>query len=225
MAEPLTFTGFPSDALAFYAELAEDNSKTFFDAHRARYEEHVRVPLEALLDEAAAEFGDARVFRPNRDVRFGPDKSPYKLTAAATVGDGLYVQLSTDGLVAGGGSYDLSRDQLARYRAAVEHERHGPRLEAIRAELEAAGLTLHGEELKRAPRGTDPDHPRIVLLRHKRIYAMRAWEPAGWLHRREARDRVFAVWRAALPLVEWLAAHVGPPQDRHRQRDPSAQAA
>jgi uncharacterized protein (TIGR02453 family) len=212
----LRFAGFPPDALAFYAELAEDNSKAFFDAHRARYEQAVRLPLEALLDEAFAEFGDAKAFRPNRDVRFSKDKSPYKLAAAAVTQSGCYVQLSAEGLLVGAGFYDLSRDQLQRYRAAVEHERHGPALEAICADLRQAGLELHGEELKRAPRGTDPDHPRIALLRHRRVYCGRSWPPGRWLHTHEAAERTFAAWRAGRPLAGWLQEHVGPPQDRAR---------
>ena len=33
------------------------------------------------FEELAAEFGEAKVFRPNRDTRFSKDKTPYKTTA------------------------------------------------------------------------------------------------------------------------------------------------
>ena len=74
-----------SDACRFYEELAEDNSRDWFAANRARYEAEVRAPLEYLLDDLADEFGEGKVFRPNRDVRFSKDKSPYKTNAAAVI--------------------------------------------------------------------------------------------------------------------------------------------
>ena len=45
----------------------------------------MRAPLEYLLDDLADEFGEGKVFRPNRDVRFSKDKSPYKTNAAAVI--------------------------------------------------------------------------------------------------------------------------------------------
>ncbi len=105
------FSGFPPDALAFYAGLAADNSKTYFDAHREVYESCVREPLELLLVELAPEFGTGKVFRPHRDVRFSKDKSPYKLAASAVLSrDGAactahYVELSAAGLRLGGGMW------------------------------------------------------------------------------------------------------------------------
>jgi uncharacterized protein (TIGR02453 family) len=205
--------GWPADALRFYEELAADNSKRFFDANRRRYEEHVRAPLERLLDAAFDEFGDAKVFRPNRDIRFSRDKSPYKLSCYAVVGDGYYVAFSADGLVAGGGMYDPTRDQLTRYRAAVDAERSG---EALRAITAALPVPLAPPDLARGPRGMDPAHPRAELLRHRNVIAMERWAPAPWLATAEADRRVLATWRAIRPLVTWLAAHVGPPESPAR---------
>jgi len=204
------FRGWPPEALAFYAGLAEDNSKAYFDAHRQTYEQAVRLPMESLLEEVADEFGEGRVFRPNRDTRFAKDKSPYKLNIAAYTAGGYYVALSADdGLIAAAGRHELSRDELAAYRRAVLDDEAGPELERIAAELQAAGLTFAGSELKRAPRGFDPEHPRVALLRHRRVYAWRSWPPRRWLHTRAAHDRVVETWRAARPLREWLARHVG----------------
>src|SRR5215468_8906681 len=103
----MSFTGFPAAALDFYDDLEMDNTKTFWTAHKNVYEESVRAPMEALLVELQAEFGTAKLFRPYRDVRFAKDKSPYKTHQGAYVGPhpgiGYYVQLSSAGLLAGGG--------------------------------------------------------------------------------------------------------------------------
>src|SRR5688500_12264504 len=118
----MAFNGFGPGAVAFYEELAADNSRDWWLAHRDRYEDEIRAPLEHLLADLADEFGEARVFRPNRDVRFSADKSPYKTTAAAAihtayqVGSSLYIQLSADGLMTGSGLFHPARDQLAKLR-------------------------------------------------------------------------------------------------------------
>jgi uncharacterized protein (DUF2461 family) len=70
------FTGFPREALAFFAGLEADNSKAYWQANTATYDEAVRGPMEALLAEVAAEFGRGSVFRPYRDTRFSHDESP-----------------------------------------------------------------------------------------------------------------------------------------------------
>src|SRR5689334_11537691 len=58
------FRGWPADALAFYDELATDNSKTWWHANKARYEAVVRGPMLAFADEVRDEFGPMHVFRP-----------------------------------------------------------------------------------------------------------------------------------------------------------------
>ena len=60
-------------------ELQSDNSKAFWQTNTHRYEHEVREPMRALLTDLSEEFGPLRMFRPNRDVRFSADKSPYKL--------------------------------------------------------------------------------------------------------------------------------------------------
>ena len=65
-----TFTGFPLAALDFYEDLEADNSKAFWTARKRTYDEAVRAPMTALVAELEAEFGQAKIFRPYRDVRF-----------------------------------------------------------------------------------------------------------------------------------------------------------
>ena len=131
-----------------------DNSKTYWHANKDVYETAVRAPMEALVDELTPEFGEGKIFRPYRDIRFSADKSPYKTNIAATLGAG-YVQLSADGLGAGSGMWHMAPDQLDRYREAVDEERPGAALEGIVATARKAGLTVNGhEQLKDAPRAT-----------------------------------------------------------------------
>ncbi len=212
MAAP--FSGWSDAALDFYRDLERQNDRSFWTAHKHVYDAEVRAPFDALSELVAEEFGALRVFRPNRDVRFSKDKSPYKIRCyAVTEGEGgesYYVEISAGGLVVATGYWMMANDQLDRYRTAVDDEGAGTALERIVAELGAQGLTVEGQALKTAPRGYRRDHPRIELLRHKSVAAIKRFEPGRWLSTPAAADRIVGAWRAVGPLNAWLAEHVGP---------------
>ena len=211
----MTFKGWPASALEFYVGLESDNSKAYWTAHKPTYDECVRAPFLELSTVIEREFGPLHVFRPNRDTRFAKDKSPYKTAAAAvTEGEGgaaYYVQLSANGLYAGSGYYMLASDQLERFRAAVAAERTGPKLAAAIAALRKQRYEVAArEELKRAPRGFAPDHPRVELLRMKGIHVGRTFGAPKWIHSGAAAERIVAAWRDASVVNRWLDRHVGP---------------
>jgi uncharacterized protein (TIGR02453 family) len=211
----VTFKGWPAAALDFYAGLEADNSKAYWEEHRATYEECVKQPFLDLSAIIADEFGPFRLFRPYRDVRFSKDKTPYKTTAAAvTEGEGgtsYYVSLSATGLYAGSGYHHLEADQLERFRAAVADSRTGPRLAAAVAAVRAKKCEIGTRDsLKRVPRGFDADHPRADLLRMKGLHAGREFGTPLWLHTAGAAERIVTAWRDAAPVNTWLDRNVGP---------------
>jgi uncharacterized protein (TIGR02453 family) len=214
----MAFRGWPAEALEFFEGLEADNSKVYWERNRDVYDAMVRAPMEELLEELATEWGEGRIFRPYRDIRFSSDKSPYKTNIAAVIGDG-YVQLSAHGLGAGCGMYEMAPDQLERYRAAVANNRAGDNLDDLVADARAAGLEVTGHEvLKTAPRGYPKDHPRIELLRFKGLITWREWPAGPWLGTRRAKTRVVEFFRLAEPLNEWLQTHVGPSTLSERRR-------
>lgn len=205
----MAFRGWPVEALEFFEGLEADNSKTYWQRNKATYETAVRGPMEELLAELEPEFGESRIFRPYRDIRFSADKSPYKTNIAAMVGDG-YVQLTADALGAGSGMWEMAPDQLERYRTGVDADPSGTRLVGIASKARAAGLDVTGHDvLKSAPRGYPKDHPRIDLLRYKGLIAWREWPAGAWLGTRKAKDRVVEFLKASRPLNDWLRANVG----------------
>jgi uncharacterized protein (TIGR02453 family) len=206
----VSFTGVPVAALDFSDDLEMDNSKSFWEAHRAVYKDAVEAPMKALTAALEPEFGPAKVFRPYRDVRFAKDKTPYKTHQGAFVASGpstgWYVEISARGTRVGAGFYDASGPHLAAVREAMAEERTGRALERLLRKLERAGFEVGGDQLKTSPRGYDADHPRIHLLRHKQLFVGRSYGfeadaiDAGLL------DRVRADWQALRPLVSWLRA-------------------
>src|SRR3954452_13725077 len=148
----MTFAGFPVAALDFYDDLELDNTRSFWTAHKAVWEESVRDPMLALTAALTGEFGPAKVFRPYRDVRFAKDKTPYKTHQGAFVAadpaTGWYVQVGAAGVRVGAGFYGASGKRLAAIRAAMAEERTGRRLEKILRGLERRGWTRGGERLR-----------------------------------------------------------------------------
>ncbi|MBM7775697.1 uncharacterized protein (TIGR02453 family) [Actinokineospora baliensis] len=214
----MSFQGFGEYAVDFYDGLVVDNSKTYWDANKATYDNDVKIPMTELLGELekefGGEFGSPKVFRPHRDVRFAKDKRPYKDHCGGVIESGrgagaYYVEVGPDGLRVGGGCFHMESDQLARYRAAVAEEIHGDPLRAILAKLERAGWTINGDRLRTTPRGYAKDHPRLDLLQYRSVYAVRVWPPDDTLHEPGCLTRVRTAWRQLRAFNEWASDHVG----------------
>lgn len=107
----VSFTGWPPAATAFFEGLEQDNSRQYWQAHKATYERDVKGPIVALLSALSGEFGPGRLLRPSRDVRFSQDKSPYRTAIGAMISDAC-VELTARDLKVGVGRYDMPADQL-----------------------------------------------------------------------------------------------------------------
>ncbi|MCU1408554.1 MAG: hypothetical protein JWM23_634 [Microbacteriaceae bacterium] len=211
MTAPSTFTGWPPAAVQFYLGLEADNSKAYWTRMKSVYEASVLAPMEALLQELADEFGEGKIFRPNRDIRFSADKSPYKTAIGALLEHG-YVQFSSRGIGVGAGYHAMAPDQLARYRDAVADDAEGSVLQSVTTSLAGAGIEVTTRDcLKSVPRGYPKDHPRAELLRRKDVAAWKQWPVStSWVNTPDAKEHIVDVLRASRPLTEWLDARVGP---------------
>ncbi|MFV0457578.1 MAG: DUF2461 domain-containing protein [Actinomycetales bacterium] len=189
----------------FYADLEEDNSKAFWTARKGEYDSLVMQPMRDLLDGLAEEFGEAKVFRPHRDVRFSADKSPYKTHQGAYVAVGpalgWYVQVSADGLMTGGGFYAADPPHLKAFREQVT--RDGSTLAELIGAL-PKGWQRGGEQVRTAPRGYPRDHPQIELLRHKALHVSRHYDRTLTGLRGDVLATVREDWRVVTPVVDWL---------------------
>ena len=206
MSEP--FTGFPKQAFAFFNQLARNNHREWFHAHKDTYERLCRAPLQSLAASFELRFGKAKITRINRDLRFSRGQPPYKTYIAAALG-GRYIALAADGVWVGAGLYMPDANLLQRLRVAVADDEMGRELEGIVRALRRKGYEVGSHErLASAPRGYPRDHPRIELLRMKDIYAGKQFAPAAWLSLSSARQRIEKVLIDTAPLVRWLTRHV-----------------
>jgi uncharacterized protein (TIGR02453 family) len=212
------FLGFPG-AMAFLSQLAANNDRTWFNAHKAAYERDYKAPAEAFVAEirprleAQADHRlDAKIFRIHRDVRFSKDKSPYNthlhiaFQAPRVPGEprrrgGFYFGLEADKLTVGVGAFDFGPADLDRYRKAVASDGDGEDLAAILAKLDAE---LHPADLKRVPAPYPADHPRGDLLRRKGLSAWRHIDDRALVASPELVDRVLAELAALDAVNLWL---------------------
>jgi uncharacterized protein (TIGR02453 family) len=225
-AAPSRFEGFADHTARFFRQLAKNQRREWFAAHRDEYEEGWLRPMRALLAELRERIdpffpqhplGEPKVFRIHRDVRFSKDKSPYKThiggylpidhagQAPASPAP-VYVHVGTDVFVAAG-HYMMTPDQLARYREAVVDERRGRELASIVGRLQKRGFEVGSHEvLKKVPRGIDPEHPRAELLRRKGLVVSFPEVPRNLLVSRALVEWLVKHTKQAAPLVEWLAS-------------------
>ncbi|HMI33313.1 MAG TPA: DUF2461 domain-containing protein [Propionibacteriaceae bacterium] len=211
-------SNFTAKSTRFFAGLEQDNSKDYWTANKAIFEKEVKEPMAALLDSLPERFQPFKVFRMNRDIRFSPDKSPYKTQhGAAHEIDGTvyYVHLDARGLMAACGAYMMASDQLERYREAVAADATGRELQDILHDLRQRGFEVGhgmGEPLKTAPRGYPRDHPRVDLLRQKAVSAHRRLTGAGLRDGTTVRDFVVETFESCGRMNDWIAANVGESQ-------------
>ncbi len=206
----MTFTGIPIAALDFYEDLENDNSKSFWTAHKATYDEHVKAPIVALAAALEPEFGSYKFFRPYRDVRFAKDKTPYKTRQGVWFGESSrYFHVGAAGLFVAAGYWQTSPAQIARLRRAVADDVAGLALERAVAAVAKARFTVGGEQITRVPSGYDKDHARAELLRYKTMTVSRELGCPAWLAQPRAKAEVAKAFRSCAPLVDWLQANVG----------------
>ena len=210
----MTFTGIPVDVIDFYERLEADNSRTFWDEHKHTYRDIVKASTEALCEQLD-DYGPFHLFRPHNDLRFHKNKPPYKTHQGAygesEGGAGHYFHLSSAGLMCGTGYYSMAKDQLDRFRQAVDADNTGAEIDGIVTELRKRKFEIGAiSELKTAPRGFPKDHPRIELIRRKGLMASKDFGSPKWLHTKQVATKIRDTWEAAGDMNAWLDAHVGP---------------
>ena len=208
----MAFEGFPREAIDFFDGLVEDNSKGYWSAHRPMFERAVAEPTRLLAEALAAEFGEAKIFRPYRDVRFGPDKRPYsEHTSLAVWGGpgGLYWQLGPAGVRVAGGWYQPDSADLTRFREAISEPAVAESYDACAASLVRQGFAFNGHDLKTVPRGWGRDHPRLDLLRHRSMTFSQSVGLPPWVHTKRCLTEVRSRWRQIDVWNRWLEEHAG----------------
>jgi uncharacterized protein (TIGR02453 family) len=237
---------FTRAALSFFKGLERNNDKQWFEAHRAEYENEVREPMRALIDDMNARFarfapeigGDPKrsMFRINRDIRFSRDKSPYKTHAACwfnhrsastRVGGeahegsaGFYFHLQPGGKsFVGAGLWMPPRPQLTKLRDAIVEDHLGFDRTVRGLTKRFGGLDEEHGMLKRMPRGYPEDHPAAKWLKYQSFTSGRALKDPDVVGPR-LPGLLARQFEGLLPLVRWLNDALGYRSGLRQRHDP-----
>jgi uncharacterized protein (TIGR02453 family) len=226
MAAKTEFRGFPRECVTFYTELAKNNNREWFSAHKEAFERHVMdtardfvYEMGNLLKEISPGIVadprlDRSIFRHYRDTRFSKDKSPYKThlgiffwegNRAKMDCPGYYFHLEPPVVLLGVGNHCFSKPVLEHYRDSVVDEKQGPALVQAVNTVKAQGDYEIGEKhFKKTPRGYDPTHANAEYLLYKGLTAAFSSAIPEALYSRDILDYCFEKFRDMRPIHVWL---------------------
>src|SRR5690348_1704659 len=121
---------------------------------------------------------------------------------------GGYVSLDARNFTVATSRYEMSPEDVAKYRKKVAADATGTQLTVVVKKLQKSGYLLGGEELKRVPAPWPQDHPRADLLRRKSLYVYKNFGLRPWLGSTAARKHVVKVLTEAEPLNDWFARNL-----------------
>ena len=177
-----------SQTLTFLKGLRKNNNKSWFDAHRKKYEE-ARADFEnfiqSVIDNHSKNDPDLKnlaakkcLFRINRDIRFAKDKSPYKTNFGASMDKGgkksglagYYFHLEPGRSFLGGGLWMPQPDALKKVRQEIDYcfdefkkIISSKKFKTVYGEL----YTGEGVQLTKVPQGFEQTNPAAEYLKFK----------------------------------------------------------
>jgi uncharacterized protein (TIGR02453 family) len=217
---------FTPGLFAFLRDLAEHNERAWFKANQGRYEELVRGPALAFVEDLAGPLlgvsrhftADPRpvggsLFRIQRDTRFSRDKTPYKTHTGlhfrhvATREDvhapGFYLHLESGNCFAALGLWAPATPHAQAIRTAIADRSAAWRRATRRPPFAAVYALGDGNPLVRPPQGFDPGHPLIDDLKRRDFTASARLTQARVTAPGFLEDYV-GTMRAGLPFMRFL---------------------
>ncbi len=175
------------ETFTFLSQLIKNNNREWFQQNKAAYEKALENVIEfaqKLIDQFAKEDPSIPadidpkkcVMRIYRDVRFSKDKTPYKNNFGIGLsnvgksmnGAGYYVQIKPEDSFIAGGFWMPQGEHLKAIRQEIDY--NGAELKSIlnqKTFKSYFGDLEDEEKLKTAPKGYDPGHNDIELLKLK----------------------------------------------------------
>lgn len=184
-----------TDTLQFLRDLNQHNDREWFTGNKDRYvaanENFIRF-VQTLINEVSS-FDQSvagldasnSVFRIYRDIRFSPDKTPYKNHFGATLMGkgtgcgiaGYYLHLKPGGTFLGGGVHMSDPKDFRAIREEISN--YGKEfLDIINEDTFKKYFQLEGEKLTNVPKGFAKDDPMAEYLKYKQLTMIHAVDDA-----------------------------------------------
>jgi uncharacterized protein (TIGR02453 family) len=208
--------------LHFLSELEQNNHKEWMDAHREWYQEAKDEFLSlvgyllgemSIIDEGLLGLQPKDcIFRINRDIRFSKDKSPYKNNFGVFMAEGgkkspnagyyLHLQPGDESFI-GGGMYHPDPETLAKVRQEIDYNAADLKKITDTKEFKNYFGAIQGDKVKRAPKGYEPDHPNIELLKLKDFIVMHKLSD-NTVGTDDFKEMVVSIFKEMEPFVRYL---------------------
>lgn len=176
---------FSSDIPEFLRELKKNNNREWFQANKKWYEQ-CRAEFELFITLLISEIGKFDrsigalkasdcIFRIYRDIRFSPDKTPFKTNFGAYIARGgrksefagYYIHFEPGNCMLAGGIYKPSKEILKVIREEIFHNPEDVLTIIHNKNFQKVFPAISGEKLKTAPQGYPKDWQYIDLLKYK----------------------------------------------------------
>ena len=213
---------FTEDFIDFFSELEVNNNKSWFDDNRKRYENNVREPYKAFIEDLILEIQKTGakmdvemkhcVFRINRDIRFSKDKTPYKPYASAAIANGgkkatddpgLYLAFSGRYATIGGGAYGIDKENLYFLRDYIFNHQEKFRKIIDAKPFKAMFGEIRGDRNKIIPKEFKPALEIVPEIANKHFYYMHDNDPKIVL-KKDIMEYVMEHWHNATEVREFL---------------------
>lgn len=222
---------FTTSFISFFEDLANNNQKEWFHAHKKRYESDVKKPFEAFISDliSAIQKEDPSlniqtkdcVLRINRDLRFSQDKTPYNLHYSAVVSNGgrkdksvpgLFLRFTPEEVGIMGGAYVLDKDQLHSIRTEIMNNPNQFNSLTQESAFVRKYKEVVGEVSKRIPKEFQESAQNNSWLSYKQFYFM-AKKDSSFVTSENLLPDLIGYWRAARPLNNYLNQIIHPGND------------
>jgi uncharacterized protein (TIGR02453 family) len=210
-----------AEIFRFLRELRDNNNRPWFHARKERYDalqQAFLAEVQELIDRIASfdpelsglEAKDC-FFRIYRDIRFSPDKSPYKTHLGAYMARGgknseyagYYFHLEPDGSLLSGGIWMPPSPLLKRLRKDIYDQMDEFATILEEPSFKETFSALEGDTLSRLPAGYPLDCPYGHILKHK-DFCVVANRPDSFFLQDGWMEQAIAVYRKLLPFNRFL---------------------
>jgi len=216
---------FTNKTFKFLKELKQNNERPWFEANKQRYEDEVRTPALEYIESmgvplgkisphfiASAKKSGGSMMRVYRDIRFGKDKTPYKTNIGIQFrhaagkdvhAPGFYLHVEPGDSFIAAGMYMPDNPTLNQVRLLIDE--YPDEWKKIKQKIvnKKTGFTLHGDSLKRPPRGYSDEHPLLEDLKRKHYIVVKPLTQKDIVSKSIVKD-TSALFKTASPLVRFV---------------------
>jgi uncharacterized protein (TIGR02453 family) len=208
--------------ITFFKELEKNNNREWFHEHKKEYENDVKKPFIAILENLIPEIEKLEpfispepkdaLFRINRDIRFSKDKTPYHTLLKAGFSPngkksklpGYYLGISAEKVHVGGGLFTLKGPDLKSIRTLIS-ENTEEFIQIVNSESFITTFQeLKGEQAKRLDKRFQPILEKTPYIANKQFYAIQELPVTDYLNTDKTLATITESFEAINPLNQFL---------------------